>query len=648
MGVYEKVDQSIPVTRYHSLAGTFETLPSCLEVTSWTVDKGVIQGVRHKEYVLEGVQYHPESILTLTGRYLFRNFLKWKGGKWSDMDKDLIGNVGKSTAYSDWRKLRSDGNSNNTEQNKPSKLEEIYTNRRKQVAAQKLIPGQRPSDLQTLHDLMIAPPLIDFVDRVKSSPYKMALMAEIKRASPSKGIIDIDANSAVQARRYALADAAVISVLTEPTWFKGSLEDLRAARQSVEGLVNRPAILRKEFIFDEYQILEGRLAGADTVLLIVKMLPEELLTRLYRYSQSLGMEPLVEVSCAEEMEAALRLNAKVIGVNNRDLHSFKVDLGTTTSLVSQTPEGTILCALSGISTREDVERYEDAGVSAVLIGESLMRAGHDAKSFIDTLMGEKLAGLAEKQTSRAPLVKICGTRTVKAAQTAAEAGADMVGIILVQGSKRCVEFETAKQISDILHSTSKGGQAGKGESNGVNGDQKTATTKIEQLAQDYFQHHLSHSLVHPRRTLLVGVFQNQPLSYILHAQQVLGLDIIQLHGREPLEYAHLIPVPVIKAFKPLEAGLSTRGYHAVPLLDAGSGGSGQKLDIAGVRSVLESGVDVMLAGGLDPDCVREVVKSFENIRRGLGGVDVSSGIETDSKQDLDKIVRFIKEAKSAL
>jgi anthranilate synthase/indole-3-glycerol phosphate synthase/phosphoribosylanthranilate isomerase len=115
----------------------------------------------------------------------------------------------------------------------------------------------------------------------------------------------------------------VISVLTEPEWFKGSIEDLRAVRQSLEGMPNRPVVLRKEFIFEEYQILEARLAGADTVLLIVKMLDEVILTRLYHYSQMLGMEPLVEVNTVEEMEIAVRLGAKVIGVNNRDLTSSK-------------------------------------------------------------------------------------------------------------------------------------------------------------------------------------------------------------------------------------------------------------------------------------------------------------------------------------
>src|SRR5436190_4959919 len=195
----------------------------------------------------------------------------------------------------------------------------------------------------------------------------MSLMAEIKRASPSKGIISSSINAPVQARKYALAGASVISVLTEPEWFKGTIDDLRAVRQSLEGLPNRPAVLRKDFIFDEYQILEARLAGADSILLNVKMLPLDDLRRLYEYSQNLGMEPLVEVNTPEDMGVAVKLGAQVIGVNNRDLTSFKVDLSTTSRLVDQVPASTIVCALSGISGPQDVEPYSTGGVKAILV-----------------------------------------------------------------------------------------------------------------------------------------------------------------------------------------------------------------------------------------------------------------------------------------
>ncbi|KAK6352665.1 bifunctional tryptophan synthase trp1 [Orbilia blumenaviensis] len=634
IGVYKDVEQSIPVTRYHSLAGTYETLPSCLEVTSWTGDRGVIMGVRHKEFVVEGVQYHPESILTLAGRQLFRNFLKWKGGKWSDNDPNLTGDVGHSMAYEEWRRTHEAAIIANP--SAPSILDTIYADRKRKVAAQKRIPGQRPEDLLQILKMDLAPPLIDFAQRLKNSPYPLALLAEVKRASPSKGTIDINTNAAAQARRYALSGAAAISVLTEPEWFKGSLEDMRNARASVDSLTNRPAILRKEFIFDEYQILEARVAGADTVLLIVKMLSDDLLERLYKYCLSLSMEPLVEVSSAAEMTRALKLNAKVIGVNNRDLHSFNVDLGTTSSLVSMVPSDTILIALSGISERKDVERYEKDGAHAVLVGESLMRAGENPKLFIEKLMSTGPSGISPVPR-RNLLVKVCGIRTQEAARVAAEHGADLVGVILVKGSKRCIDLTTASGISEVLKNTPKGGAPSTIQQTGAGQDT---------ITEDFFEYHLRNSLSHPVRTLLVGVFQNQPLSYILHAVRAASLDVVQLHGQEPIEWAKLIPVPVVHVFKPGQAGLGTRGYHIASMLDAGSGGSGSSLEISEVQATLDAGIPAILAGGLSPENVKDVIDRLGGVEGILGGVDVSSGVETDGQKDLEKIKKFITEARS--
>ncbi|KAJ3865665.1 indole-3-glycerol phosphate synthase [Lentinula novae-zelandiae] len=274
----------------------------------------------------------------------------------------------------------------------PTILEKIYTQRQKDVEVAKATPGTKPEDIQTYLDMGLAPTQISLVPRLKSNPSidtaepSLSLMAEIKRASPSKGEIAMSTNPAKQALSYALAGASVISVLTEPTWFKGSLLDMRLVRQAVDKLPNRPAILRKEFIFDEYQIAEARLHGADTVLLIVAMLTEELLTSLYAYSVSLGMEPLVEVNNAAEMARALGLGAKVIGVNNRNLHNFDVDMGTTSRLVDMVREkNVLLCALSGISGPQDVKVYKGQGVNAVLVGEALMRAA-DTTVFIRDLL----------------------------------------------------------------------------------------------------------------------------------------------------------------------------------------------------------------------------------------------------------------------
>jgi anthranilate synthase/indole-3-glycerol phosphate synthase/phosphoribosylanthranilate isomerase len=621
-GVYSNVPQDVPVTRYHSLAGTHPTLPECLEVSSWIAigpdgGKGVIMGVRHKEYVLEGVQFHPESILTEGGRLMLKNFLHMRGGTWTENQSFAKGEAQPQKTA-------------NGSSKKENILEKIFAHRRSLVAAQKEIPSQRPSDLQAAYELDIAPPLVSFVDRLRKSPFPLSLMAEIKRASPSKGVISLATCAPAQARIYSLAGASVISVLTEPEWFKGSIDDLRAVRQSLEGMPNRPAILRKEFIFDEYQILEARLAGADTVLLIVKMLDEESLTRLYKYSQSLGMEPLVEVNTMDEMSIAIKLGSKVIGVNNRNLTSFEVDLDTTSRLMDQASKDTIVCALSGISGPQDVEAYKKNGVGAVLVGEALMRA-EDTAAFI-----RKLLSGPEPTVQQAPgslLVKICGTRTAEAATKAAEAGADLIGMILVPGRGRHVPYKDAVAISNAVHqSTTTTGT--------VAGDKKTSQ------ATDFFTNAASNISSH--RALLVGVFQNQSLEEVLELQKAYELDIVQLHGNEPLEWANLIPVPVIRSFKPNQPGLAKRGYHTVPLLDSASGGSGQKLDMAEVKNTLSKDQDlrVLLAGGLNAANVADAVRSAGLLGDRIIGVDTSSGVEEDGVQSIAKIQAFIKAAKS--
>ncbi|KAJ9260966.1 hypothetical protein DTO207G8_116 [Paecilomyces variotii] len=626
-GVYADLPPSIAVTRYHSLAGTHSTVPDCLLVSSWieldeTGKKGVIQGIRHKEFVVEGVQFHPESILTEHGRAMFRNFLKMRGGTWEENQR-LTGQPVPASSAPISGSTKSD--------KKTSILEKIYAHRRASVAAQKEIPSQRPEDLQASYDLGISPPQISFPARLRQSPFGLSLMAEIKRASPSKGIIAASTCAPAQARKYAMAGASVISVLTEPEWFKGSIDDLRAVRQSLEGIPNRPAVLRKEFVFDEYQILEARLAGADTVLLIVKMLSVELLTRLYHYSRSLGMEPLVEVNTPEEMKIAVDLGAEVIGVNNRDLTSFEVDLGTTSRLMDQVPEATIVCALSGISGPKDVEAYKKDGVKAILVGEALMRA-KDTAAFVSELLGGSTEGLSST-TELSPLVKVCGTRSPDAARAAIEAGADLIGIILVHGRKRLVSDEVAVQISEVVKSTPR--------------PSGNTIQEVQTASVDYFEY-ASSSLRHPKRALLVGVFANQPLSYILAQQQKLGLDVVQLHGSEPVEWANLIPVPVIRKFDLGEPGLSRRAYHTLPLLDSGAGGTGELLDLSGVQKTLEGddGLRVILAGGLNAENVAEIVKKLGESAKKVVGVDVSSGVETAGSQDLDKIRAFVKAAKS--
>lgn len=630
-GVYASLPATLPVTRYHSLAGTHSTVPDCLEVSSWTEleadeKKGIIMGVRHKELIVEGVQFHPESILTEHGRTMLRNFLKMRGGTWKENER--LNSQDIPTAESTAKPQTTASK----DSKKTSILEKIYSHRKASVAAQKEIPSQRPGDLQSSYDLGLAPPQISLTSRLRRSPYPLSLMAEIKRASPSKGIIAASTCAPQQARKYAMTGASVISVLTEPEWFKGSIDDLRSVRQSLEGIPDRPAVLRKEFIFDEYQILEARLAGADTVLLIVKMLSVEDLTRLYKYSRTLGMEPLVEVNNAEEMKIAVDLGSEVIGVNNRDLTSFEVDLETTSRLMDQVPDSTIVCALSGISGPQDVQAYSKDGVKAILVGEALMRAD-DTTEFVSRLVG----GTNEKMTTskRDELaVKICGTRTPEAAQAAIEAGADLIGIILVEGRKRLVSNDVALKISKVVKTTPRPSSSQQPES-------------AESAIVDYFDHTSKH-LRNRSRALLVGVFAGQPLSYILAQQQALDLDVVQLHGSEPVEWASLIPVPVIRKFAPGEPGVARRAYHALPLLDSGSGGSGELLDLSASQNCLQSddGLRVIFAGGLNPENVVDTLRQLGKEGDKVVAVDVSSGVESNGSQDLEKIRAFVKSAKS--
>ncbi|KIH93686.1 anthranilate synthase [Sporothrix brasiliensis 5110] len=648
-GVYAGLSQNLPVTRYHSLAGTYGSLPPSLEVTSWIAkpdgSRGVIMGVRHKEYTVEGVQFHPESILSADGRTMVRNFLLMRGGTWAE--NEALQSADKAAA-----KTQASGSGAAAPSKSNNILQRIYARRKELVAAQREIPSQRFEDFQAAYDAGAAPPALSLVDRLRQSPFSVALMAEIKRASPSKGVFAIDIRAPEQARAYALAGASVISVLTEPDWFKGSIEDLRAVRQVLQSMPNRPAILRKEFIFDEYQILEARLAGADTVLLIVKMLDDATLARLYKYSQSLGMEPLVEVQNAEEMTRAVsQLGAKVIGVNNRNLESFEVDLKTTSRLRSMVPADTILCALSGINTRADVVENEKDGVNAVLVGEAIMRAA-DPAVFIRQLCSGATPSIPTPSSSSSSssssrtsplLVKICGTRSAEAALEAARSGADLVGMILVPGTKRFVSDETALAISKAVHEYQEDAPASTTAT-----ATSTSTSTSTHIAADFFdQARTTLASLHNRRPLLVGVFMNQPLDYVLAKQKLYSLDVVQLHGREPVEWARQIPVPVVHKFAPGEPGVNQRGYHAATLLDSGAG-SGTKLDLSAVQAELarDPSLTFMFAGGLTPANVAEVLTTLGPEASGrILGVDTSSGVETDGKQDLAKIRAFVQAAK---
>ncbi|EJD46879.1 hypothetical protein AURDEDRAFT_113540 [Auricularia subglabra TFB-10046 SS5] len=672
-GCFKDIPQGIQSTRYHSLSAHITSLPADLAVTAVTESSGVIMGVRHRQLTVEAVQYHPESIMSQGGPTFLKTFLELKGGTWAQ--NPSFGVLDTSLpAFS----------AENASSKVPSILEKIHVQRLKDVELAKSTPGTTPDDIDGLLAAHAAPPLIDVLARVRQTPAGTpAIMTEIKRASPSKGAISLTTNVAQQALAYALAGASVISVLTEPTWFKGSLLDMRLVRQVLDTLPNRPAVLRKDFIIDEYQIAEARLNGADTILLIVAILPPARLAALYAAALAHGMEPLVEVNNAQEMEIALSVGAKLIGVNNRNLHDFNVDMGTTTRLKDMVAdrEDVMLCALSGITGPEDVQAYVKQGVGAVLVGEALMRAP-DPGAFVRTLIGR-----AEPPPDpvRAPLVKVCGVRAPRDALVAAEAGADLIGVVLAPASKRRVSLAEAAAVSRALRQAYPADTDEFAHDDAVQGDQREwfngqARTLEARLAV--------------RAPLLVGVFQDQPLADILHAVDAAGLDLVQLHGSEPAHWARFIPVPVIRAFHmpaaamppapapapavptngtPAEGGsqnghvsppppqpqppqpesdlpkdLSRPGLHHFVLLDAlrpgalVSGGSGLQLD---ARAAGRAGVPIILAGGLRAENVRGAVRTS-----GAWAVDVSGGVEIPGEfgvKDHTAVRAFVKAAKEA-
>ncbi len=231
-------------------------------------------------------------------------------------------------------------------------------------------------------------PLDDFERRPDPHRLRQALLndginiiAEFKRRSPSKGVIRADADLKQIAKSYEAGGAAAISVLTEEDYFSGSLDDLRQVKKSV----NLPA-LRKDFIFDEYQIYESAAAGADAVLLIVAALDDNQLVSLRKLVEDeLGMDALIEVHTREEMQRAIACGANLIGVNNRNLHTFEVSLETSVSLAKEAPRGAVLISESGLNNSTDLARLRDAGYHGFLIGDSLMRSQNPGASLRDLL-----------------------------------------------------------------------------------------------------------------------------------------------------------------------------------------------------------------------------------------------------------------------
>ncbi|CEG40799.1 tryptophan biosynthesis protein trp1 [Plasmopara halstedii] len=450
----------------------------------------------------------------------------------------------------------------------------------------------------------------------------VVLAAEFKRASPSKGDIAMELDLREQVQAYADAGARMISVLTEPKWFKGSLDDMMEARDVVKGLSRRPAILRKDFIIDSYQLLEARAYGADCVLLIVALLSPEQLNELIDATHNLGMCALVEVNSISELDIALAAKARLIGVNNRDLRTFKVDMNTT------------------------------ARVAVAILGFVRMRMSSVTK-VKDLLQNVPHRNEVSDLSLLPPLAKVCGVTKVEYALAALRNGADMIGIIMVENSPRYVEMEEAKAIAKAVQKY--------GERTGpILPD--ILKTHLDGQKDWFHKNVLALREACSRAPLVVGVFVDKTAAEMNAAAEIIGLDLIQLHGDEGFEICTQIEHPTIRALHLPEMALCNEvdaeailqqvqgGLANYILLDTTVkgqyGGTGVTFDWNIAAIFTHGRIPCLMAGGLTP---ANVVKAL-TIGRPIG-IDVSSGVEVKGSpgvKDLDKMASFLKAVKSYL
>jgi indole-3-glycerol phosphate synthase/phosphoribosylanthranilate isomerase len=443
------------------------------------------------------------------------------------------------------------------------------------------------------------------------------LVAEVKRASPSKGLLAGQFDPVARARAYAAGGAAAISVLTEPDFFQGSLDHLRAVRAAVD-----VPVLRKDFLLDSYQVYEARAAGADAVLLICALLDDAGLRDLLALARALGMEALVEAHNADEARRAVVAGATVIGVNSRDLRTFAVDRDVVRRLRPLVPADRLFVAESGISDVRGAARARVFGADAILVGEALMRSQSPAE------LARELASAPGGTTARFfgatsdPYVKICGLRTEDDVRAALHAGADAFGLIFAP-SRRQVTPDHARQLVLAAHAI------------------PIPPLRVGEGARG--------------RGLAIGVFVNEPVERIAEVAAFVGLDAVQLSGDEPPEVC--VAVAEATGLQVLRA-LRLRMADDLPLLD--------KYALAGATLMLDTPADdgsyggtgrpgdwrlaaeaarrwpIILAGGLTPDNLAEALAVVAP-----RGVDVSSGVETNGAKDAAKIAAFLRVAQTS-
>lgn len=422
-------------------------------------------------------------------------------------------------------------------------------------------------------------------------------ICEVKKASPSKGIIAEHFPYLEIAKEYEVAGAAAISVLTEPDFFKGDKTYL----QEIASTVKIP-VLRKDFIIDEYQIYQAKVWGASAILLICACLDVPTLTKFRELADSLGLSSLVEAHDEHEVQMAIDCGARIIGVNNRNLKDFTVDVQNSVRLRNLVQDDVIFVSESGLETPEDIQVLRDNNIGVALMGETFMRSPNKI---------EKLAYLYGP-TYYTPKVKMCGISKVETIPAVVEAKPDYMGLVFAS-SKRQVTVDQAKTLVEELHK-----QYTKRYNNGA-----------EQSNDDEIK--------------TVGVFVNETLENLVSIAKEANLDAVQLHGDEDEAFIQSLKertnVEVWKAVQirsAADAEVWIDSSADMLLFDAyhkdERGGTGEVFDWT---SLDEFERPFMLAGGIDGTNVARAIRTVRPY-----GIDISSGIETNGVKDDEKIKAF--------
>ena len=422
-------------------------------------------------------------------------------------------------------------------------------------------------------------------------------ICEVKKASPSKGIIAEHFPYLEIAKEYEVAGAAAISVLTEPDFFKGDKTYL----QEIASTVKIP-VLRKDFIIDEYQIYQAKVWGASAILLICACLDVPTLTKFRELADSLGLSSLVEAHDEHEVQMAIDCGARIIGVNNRNLKDFTVDVQNSVRLRNLVQDDVIFVSESGLETPEDIQVLRDNNIGVALMGETFMRSPNKI---------EKLAYLYGP-TYYTPKVKMCGISKVETIPAVVEAKPDYMGLVFAS-SKRQVTVDQAKTLVEELHK-----QYTKRYNNGA-----------EQSNNDEIK--------------TVGVFVNETLDNLVSIATEVNLDAVQLHGDEDEAFIQSLKertnVEVWKAVQirsAADAEVWIDSSADMLLFDAyhkdERGGTGEVFDWT---SLDEFERPFMLAGGIDGTNVARAIRTVRPY-----GIDISSGIETNGVKDDEKIKAF--------